>query len=110
MIVMKNFAGIIFESTCRNIGMFLMAKMNPDNITDGSHVYKSDDAGASFGAVADASLPALDGNELITSLDVGYDASDDPYLFLTTADTDAGDFGGIYYLPEAAPGAEWTDL
>ncbi len=79
-------------------------------VTDGSHVYKSADAGASFSKVADATLPILDDNESITCLDVGYDASDDPYVFIATADTDNGDFGGVYYLPEADSGAEWTDL
>ncbi|MFC1860346.1 hypothetical protein ACFLYC_02090 [Chloroflexota bacterium] len=69
-------------------------------ITDGSHVYKSDDTGASFSTVADATLPALDANESITCLDVGYDASDAPYVFIATADTDGGDFGGVYYLPK----------
>ena len=73
--------------------------------TDGSHVYKSDDAGASFSTVADASLPTLDTNESITCLDIGYGASNDPYVFIATADTDGGDFGGVYYLPEANPGA-----
>ncbi|GAH74859.1 unnamed protein product, partial [marine sediment metagenome] len=79
-------------------------------ITDGSHVYKSDDAGASFSKVADTTLPTLDTNESITCLDVGHDASDDPYVFIATADTDGGGFGGVYYLPEAVSGAEWTDL
>jgi len=79
-------------------------------ITDGSHVYKSADAGASFSKVADTTLPTLDDNESITCLDVGYDANDDPYVFIATADTDDGDFGGVYYLPEADSGAEWTDL
>jgi len=79
-------------------------------ITDGSHVHKSDDAGASFSTVADTTLPTLDANESITCLDVGYDDSADPYVFIATADTDGGDLGGVYYLPEATPGAEWTDL
>ncbi len=79
-------------------------------VTDGSYVYKTDDAGASFSKVADASLPALDDNESITCLDVGYDAGDDPHLFIATADTDDGDFGGVYYLPEVVSGADWTDL
>jgi len=78
--------------------------------TNGSHVYKSDDAGTSFSTVAVASSPALDTNESITCLDVGYNASNDPFVFIATADTDSGDFGGIYYLPEANPGAAWTDL
>jgi len=77
-------------------------------VTDGSHVYKSADAGASFSKVANTSLPTLDDNESITCLDVGYDASDEPYVFIATADTDDGDFGGVYYLPEADSGAEWT--
>ena len=75
-----------------------------------SSVYKSDDAGSSFSKVADTTLPTLDDNESITCLDVSYDASDDPYLFIATADTDGSDFGGVYYLPEADSGAEWTDL
>ena len=79
-------------------------------VTDGSHVYKSEDAGTSFSKVADTTLPTLDGNESITCLDVGYDASDDPYVFIATADTDGGDFGGVYYLPEADSEANWTDL
>jgi len=79
-------------------------------ITDGSYVYRSDNAGASFSKVADTTLPALDDNESITCLDVGYNASDDPYVFIATADTDNGDFGGVYYIPESDPGAEWTDL
>ncbi len=77
-------------------------------ITDGSHVYKSADAGASFSKVADTTLPILDDNESITCLDVGYDAGDEPYVFIATADTDGGDFGGVYYLPEADSEAEWT--
>ena len=78
--------------------------------TDGSHVYKSADAGTSFSTVADASLPTLDANESITCLDIGYGTSNDPHVFIATADTDGGDFGGVYYLPEANPGATWTDL
>jgi len=73
-------------------------------------LYKSNDAGVSFSTLADTSLPALDDNESITCLAVGYDASDNPHVFIATADTDGGDFGGVYYIPEAVSGAVWTDL
>ncbi len=79
-------------------------------LTDGSHVYKSDDGGEDFNKVADGTLPTLDGNESITCLDVGYDGSDDPIIFIGTADIDDSDFGGIYYLAEADFGAEWVDM
>ena len=75
-----------------------------------SNVYKSDDAGSSFSKVADTTLPTLDDNESITCLDVSYDASDDPYVFIATADTDDGDFGGVYGLPEADSETQWADL
>ena len=79
-------------------------------LTDGSHVYKSDDAGEGFDKVGDGTLPALDANESIACLDVGYDDNDDPVVFIGTADIDGGDFGSVYYLAEADFGAKWTDL
>jgi len=78
-------------------------------VTDGSHVYQSDDAGDSFDTVADTTLPPLDTNESITCLNAGY-MDDDLYLFIGTADADDGDFGGVYYIAEADFGAKWTDL
>jgi len=78
-------------------------------VTDGSHVYKSKDADDSFSELASASLPAFDTNESITCIYVGYKA-DKPHVFIGTADTDASDFGSVYYLPEAGFGAKWTDL
>lgn len=78
-------------------------------VTDGSHVYKSKDAGDSFSELASTSLPTLDTNESISCIDVGY-KEDKPQVFIGTADTDASDFGSVYYLPEAGFGAKWTDL
>jgi len=78
-------------------------------VTDGSHVYKSKDAGDSFSELASASLPALDTNQSISCIDIGYKA-DRPQVFIGTADTDASDSGSIYYLPEASFGAKWTNL
>jgi len=79
-------------------------------LTDGSHVYKSDDAGKGFDKVSDGTLPVLDANESIACLDVGYDGNDNPIIFIGTADIDAGDFGSVYYLAETDIGARWTDL
>ena len=78
-------------------------------ITDGSYVYKSEDAGDSFSELASTSLPILDNNESITGIEVGYKA-DKPYAFISTADTDAADFGSIHLLSETDFGAKWTDL
>jgi hypothetical protein len=88
------------------------SRLDADTIylTDGSHVYKSDDGGEDFNKVGDGTLPLLDANELITCLDVGYDGSDDPIIFIGTADIDGGDSGGIYYLAEADFGASWADM
>ncbi len=75
-----------------------------------SNVYKSTDAGSSFTPLPPNPGGAGSNNIEITSIDVGYDASDDPYVFIATVDTDGGDFGGVYYIPEADSEAEWTDL
>jgi len=79
-------------------------------LTDGRHVYKSDDGGENFYKVSDDTLPSLGGNEAITCLDAGYDGSGKPVVFIGTADIDGGDFGGVYYLTEAGFGTEWTDM
>jgi photosystem II stability/assembly factor-like uncharacterized protein len=88
------------------------SKIDADTIyiTDGSHVYHSDDAGVTFDKLGSGSFPALDTNESITCLDVSYDDNNNPFIFIGTADTDGGDFGGIYYIAEATFGAKWTDL
>jgi photosystem II stability/assembly factor-like uncharacterized protein len=79
-------------------------------LTDGLHVYKSDDGGGSFTLVSQSNLPALDESERIACLDVGYDVGDHPIVFIGTADADAGHYGGVYYLTEGDFGAEWTDM
>jgi len=76
-------------------------------VTDGSYVYKSKDTGDSFSELASVSLPALDTNQSISCIDIGY-KDDKPHVFIGTADTDASDFGSVYYLPEAGFGAKWT--
>lgn len=86
------------------------SSLNADTlyVTDSSHVYHSDDAGNSFSKVADISLAASIGTEVITCLDVGYDVNSKPYVFMGTADGSYG--GGVYYIPEAESGASWIDL
>ncbi len=79
-------------------------------LTDGSHVYKSNDGGVSFYRIGDNISSALNTNEAITCLDVSYDSSGDPIIFIGTADSDSGQFGSAYYLAEAYFGAQWTDL
>jgi photosystem II stability/assembly factor-like uncharacterized protein len=88
------------------------SKIDADTIyiTDGSHVYHSDDAGLTFDKPGSGSFPTLDTNESITCLDVSYDGNTNPFIFIGTADTDGGDFGGVYYIAEATFGAKWTDL
>jgi len=78
-------------------------------VTDGSHVYRSEDAGDSFHMIADGTLPTLDTNESITCLDGGY-VDGDLYLLIGTADADGGDSGSVYYIAETSFGAKWTDL
>jgi photosystem II stability/assembly factor-like uncharacterized protein len=77
-------------------------------LTDGGHVYKSSD-GEAFNLVGEGTLPALDENERIACLDVGYDG-DRPIVFIGTADSDPGYYGGVYYLTEGDFGAGWTDM
>ncbi len=77
-------------------------------LTDGSHVYKSDDGGDSFDKVGYGSFPALDANESVACLDVGYNGNDDPFVLIGTADKD--NFGGVYCIAEADFGARWADL
>jgi photosystem II stability/assembly factor-like uncharacterized protein len=79
-------------------------------VSDGSHVYKSDDAGDSFDELAAGSLDALDfatTGEEITCLAVGY-IDDEPYVFIGTANEAAG--GGVYFIHDVALGGGWTDL
>jgi len=93
-------------------------------VTDGNYVYKSVNAGSTWTKVAAASLEgALTGlcgctidDTPITSLDVGYDASDKPYLFIgnkavanngcMTKDLVAS----VYWIAEEGFPSAWTDL
>jgi len=79
-------------------------------VADANYVYKTDDAGDSFAAVADASLASavITTSENITCLTVGYTADDEPYIFFgTSTESNAGH---VYYLAEEAYGAAWDDL
>lgn len=78
-------------------------------LTDGTRVYKSAD-GTAFNAITAGGLPVFDENESISCLDVGYDGSHHPLVFIGTADSDPGQWGGVYYLDEGGFGAEWTDM
>jgi photosystem II stability/assembly factor-like uncharacterized protein len=77
-------------------------------LTDGGRVYKSTD-GEVFESVSESTLPALDENERIACLDIGYDGGN-PIVFIGTVDSDEGQYGGVYYLAEGDFGAEWTDM
>ena len=95
--------GAIADIVCSSIDA------NTIYVTDGSHVYQSEDAGDDFQMIADGTLPTLDTNESITCLDAGY-VDGDLYLLIGTADADDGDSGGVYYIAETSLGARWTDL
>jgi hypothetical protein len=79
-------------------------------VTDGSHVYWSSDSNDNFENLGGGSFPALDANEVITCLDVGYDSNGKPFIFIGTADADSGDFGSIYFIAGGDFAARWTDL
>jgi photosystem II stability/assembly factor-like uncharacterized protein len=80
----------------------------PIYLTDGSRVYKSRD-GELFESVSEGTLPALDTNERIACLDIGYDGNH-PIVFIGTVDSDPGQYGGVYYLTEGDFGAGWRDM
>jgi hypothetical protein len=94
-------------------------------VTDGDYVYKSDDGGDTFDLVAQDSLEeALEGacgcaitHFPITSIDVGYDDDDNPFVFIGTLrhyadclDTPAFVNGSVYYIGKPGLGAQWLDL
>jgi photosystem II stability/assembly factor-like uncharacterized protein len=100
-------------------------------VTDGRYVYKSDDGGDTFDFVAKDSLETvLVGNCgcpiwtcVISSIDVTYDADDNPFVFIGTrehwgdlppaeASCYYGDWmpGDVYYIGEAGYPANWTSL
>jgi photosystem II stability/assembly factor-like uncharacterized protein len=78
-------------------------------LTDGRHVYKSDD-GEGFELVSESTLPDFDAtNERIACLDIGYDGNH-PIIFIGTVDSVPTQYGGVYYLAEGDFGAGWTDM
>jgi len=85
-------------------------------VTDGNYVYKSTDGGDEFGFVGRASLEeAIAGfcgwpilNEPITSIDVGYDGDDNPFVFIGTRMWVFP--GSVYWIGEAGYPAAWTNL
>lgn len=106
-------------------------------VTDGNYVYKSSDNATTWGIVGQADLEKMIEGDCgipitqlpITCLDVGYDASSKPYVFIgvtTTFDADGPDdiegntdddtFGNptgaadILYIDELAIGATWISL
>ena len=73
--------------------------------TDGAHVYYTKNAGDKWQTVADASLNVGQGS--ISSIDVGYDAEDNPYVFIGTRNFG---FGTVFYISQGGYPAQWTDL
>ena len=60
--------------------------------------------------MGEGTLPDFDDNEAISCLDIGYDGNNHPVVFIGTADSDTGQYGGVYYLAEGDFGAGWTDM
>jgi len=91
-------------------------------VTDGKYVYKSVDGGDTFAKVAGESLEkVLMGacgepvtGEPITCLDVGYDASDNPFVFIGVTCTYYNELcngpPSVLYIEEMAYPSEWGDL
>jgi len=91
-------------------------------VTDGNYVYKTDDAGDEWDYVAQADLEKYLAGTCgvpivgtpITCLDVGYDANDNPFVFIGVWFTDwsSPSFGepDILYIDEESIGAQWIGL
>ncbi|MCW4048682.1 MAG: hypothetical protein NWE89_02990, partial [Candidatus Bathyarchaeota archaeon] len=87
---------------------FAVSSLDADVLyaTDGDHVYYTKNAGDKWQTVADVSLlDVIDGT--ITSIDIAYDAADDPFVFIGTEGE--GD-GSVYYVSQGGYPAQWTDL
>jgi len=67
---------------------FAVSSLDADVLyaTDGTHVFYTKNAGDKWQTVADVSLQSAIGGSL-TSIDVGYDASDDPFVFVGEEDS-----------------------
>ncbi|MDP2920353.1 MAG: hypothetical protein Q8O43_09085 [Dehalococcoidia bacterium] len=83
---------------------------NPAEVyyTTASRIHKSINAGATFTALAANPGGAAAGNIRITSLDVTRMGGSN-LVVVSTRDTDAGQFGGVYLFDESAPLAGWLD-
>jgi len=98
-------------------------------VTDGNYVYKSVDGGTIWSTIGKDYLEGLLEGECglaiscqpITCIDVCYDADDNPFVFIGTeggwhlypnghALEGQPILGSIYYIPEGAFPAAWTDL
>jgi hypothetical protein len=123
----------VFDMVCSSIDEDILY------VTDGFYVFKTDDGGDTFDFVAKDSLEVALGGDcgcdlddcvinypIITSIDVGYQDEDDPFVFIGTRAhdvltgdgcspcVDTGDSpmypGSVYYLAEEDYGAAWTDI
>jgi len=85
---------------------FAISRLDADTLyaTDGSHVYYTKNAGDKWQTVGDASIP----EETITSVDIAYDASDNPFVFIGTSTGGGG--GSVWYISQSGYPAQWTDL
>jgi hypothetical protein len=92
-------------------------------VTDGNYVYKSIDGGMNWSFVAKDSLetalmgccddanPACDiSDHPITCIDVGYNGSDEPIVFIGTNRTVSSPWGSVYWIADGSFGATWTNL
>jgi photosystem II stability/assembly factor-like uncharacterized protein len=89
--------GLIIDIACSSLDADILY------VVDGyGEIWKSDEAGDDFDPLGD--LPA--GFGMVTSIDVGYDDNDDPYVFAGTA---FGADSDVYILAEEDIPAEWSE-
>jgi len=88
---------------------FAISSLDADALyaTDGDHVFYTKNAGDKWQTIADVSLELAIGDGTITSIDVSYDSSDDPFIFIGTEDSGTG---SVYYVSQGGYPAQWTDL
>jgi len=114
--------GAIVDMVCSSIDEDILY------VTDGNYVYKTTDGGDEWDFVGKDSLETVLEGECgcpvigrpITSIDVGYDDDDNPFVFIGTrghwSDLEHGcaydDWvsGDVYYIGEAGYPANWTSL
>jgi hypothetical protein len=121
--------GYVFDIVCSSIDEDIVY------VTDGCYVYKTDDGGDTWTFLAKDSLETMLGGvcgcdicncssewRTISSLDVTYDADDNPFVFIGTrahsartdtgcTDCKAGPYpGDVLYIAEGGYPANWTSL